>query len=76
MSVIRRIYRTVLWPMGGRGGVVGAEGLPLCACFYIPLRLPVGCVNDPKPLVASEEFHVVISTDLRVKGHMERCIGG
>jgi hypothetical protein len=62
--------------MAAGGGVVGAEGLPLSACFYIALLLPVGCVNDPKPLVTSEVFHVVISTNLRVKGRMERCIGG
>jgi hypothetical protein len=72
VSVIRRIS-----PNCTASGVFDAgEGLPLSACFYIPPVLPADCVNDPKPLVASEEFHMVISTYLRVKGRIERCIGG
>jgi hypothetical protein len=41
-------------------------GLPLSAYCYIPLWLPVSCINQCKVLVSNECNHMVITTHIHL----------
>jgi hypothetical protein len=41
-----------------------SQGFPISAYCSIPLWLPLAYVNQPEVLVASEGYHVVVTTNI------------